>query len=247
MLLPREYDLVFWTYDQRDAVTLILRINDFLSRYGADHMPVYLAGERVTLDVAMLAEALADWTSDDDLLATGLTSANGLVLRITIGKRVYPNVRFPNTLSIGFNLDYLTGIHPLLTFGRLQGMFTFCIGLFRPYYAYGNKSDEINYSEKREQIWHAIDSDKVPVAIEWFNYFDPAMVERLGGAEKLLSAPVYLAKPVEELGGIMLILQQEPFDYKNPKHLQRRQVVESYLDLSRLHELYPRQKPWWKS
>lgn len=240
MLLPRDYDQVFWTFDKHDLALLILRVNEFFSQYGRDYMPLYLEGKEIPLTAEGIKEALITAWGREDGIATGLKSSNDIVLRSTIQNKEYPNVRFLNTLSIGFDLKHLVGMRPVLTLDRLQEIFIFCAKLFVPFYAYSCKSGEINVSPEHQRIWNMIDTKKVPIAIEWFNYFSPEWVERFGGLEKLLAAPVFQAKPVEALGGVILILQQEPFDYTNADHLRNRHRVEEYLELPRLHQLFPR-------
>jgi hypothetical protein len=111
--------------------------------------------------------------------------------------------------------------------------------LFEPYYGRLEKAGELNDpGSSYREIFNSIDLSKVPATIEWFNYFGPEWVGRFGGVEKLLSAPVVLAEPVEGLGGVVLILQEEPFDYRNPRHLHKRTLAEAHLDLPRLHQLF---------
>jgi hypothetical protein len=241
MLLPTDFDLIFYAYGRRDAVSLTLEVNKYLSILGADYMPRYLSGKNIVLDADIVAEAFQDWRRDLTL-AVGLTSANGLVLKFTVSEENYENVQFPNNMRIGLNWEHITDTSNGLSFDQLYKLFKFCIKLFEPYYAYGSKCGEVNHSNSYWQIFQTIDSDKVPVAIEWFNYFDSEMVDRLGGKEKLLSAPVYIIEPDKELNGLLLVLQKEPFDYLNSEHLKNREVVEDYLDLNRLHALFPRQR-----
>lgn len=240
MLLPTDYDQVFWTFSKHNHAPLIMRINEFFSQYGRDYMPLYLEGKAITLTAEGIKEALIRSWGREDGIATGLKSANGIVLRMTIQNKEYPNVRFSNTLSIGFDLKHLIGTQPMLTLNQLKEIFVFCARLFTPFFSYSCKSGEINVSPERQRIGQMVDTQKVPIAIEWFNYFSPEWVERFGGGEKLLAAPVFQAEPVEELGGIILILQAEPFDYTNPDHLGNRHRVEEYLELPRLHQRFQR-------
>lgn len=239
MLLPTDYNQVFWTFGKHNPAMLTLRINDFLAQYGRAYMPLYLAGKEVTLAKASLEKDFAAWGNEDGM-AVGLKSSNGIVLRITTHYKEYKNISVSNTLRIGFDLKHLRGPQPMLTLDRLKEIFVFCARLFVPFWGYSSKSGEINVSSEHQRMWQIIDLDKVPVAIEWFNYFSPEWVERFGGQEKLLAAPVFQAEPVAELGGVVLILQPEPFDYTNPEHLDNRRRVEQYLNLAHLHQIFPR-------
>ena len=62
------------------------------------------------------------------------------------------------------------------------------------------------------------------------------MTINLGGVDKLLSAPVFSAEYLEEMKGVFLVLQKDPFNYKNPEHLNNRKRVEEYLDLREIHK-----------
>lgn len=83
-----------------------------------------------------------------------------------------------------------------------------------------------------------VDESKVPRLIHWYNYFGPEFVRQLGGLEKLLAGPVWLAEEIEDLGGVTWVLQREPFDDDNPKHLERQQDAMEYLKLFDIHKQY---------
>ncbi len=238
MLLPTDYNLIFWAHGKRDAISLTESINRLFATYGSNYNTVYYGQEKIKLDPMTLNSVFDDGKSEQGLLAIGLKAENGLVLRITIDSNKAANTLFPQTLRIGFNKDHLQGSKPFLTFEQLVEIFRFCLRIFKPYYAYVAEDGEINYSLERQQRRRNIDIGKVPVAIEWFNYFDERWSDRLGGENKLLLAPVFLTESVKELNGITLILQKEPFDYKNPDHLQKRQAVEDYLDFKQLHQAF---------
>lgn len=240
MLLPRDYNMVFWSYEPKNGVELLSQVNSYMRELGKDYMPVFLAGEEISLEPDSLENTLGSWRSDSGLLATGLTSKNDIALRMTVGAPVRRNIRKPEVLSLGFKNEQITGETPLLDFEQLQKLFVFCLELFRPFYAYFSKSGEININPRYREAFYAVDSDKVPIAIEWFNYFDPGMVQRLGGTEKILSAPGYHKSIVRALGGVLLILQRHPFDYNNAEDLDRRLLVETFLDLDSKRAKYQR-------
>ncbi len=88
-----------------------------------------------------------------------------------------------------------------------------------------------------------VKSKEVPQIIHWYNYFGSDFVERLGGAEKLLQAPIHLAERLEE--GILWVLQPEPFDDANPEHRARQEAATEYLDLPTIHQRFMKTLPKW--
>ena len=101
---------------------------------------------------------------------------------------------------------------------------------------------ELIITDRIDKLRFSVDLAKVPDTIHWFNYFDAEMAERLGGNTKLLSAPAYHVAELESPPGIVLVLQREPFDFHNPAHRQRHEEVAKYLELQRLHDLYPKKR-----
>jgi hypothetical protein len=80
------------------------------------------------------------------------------------------------------------------------------------------------------------DVERVPTSIEWMTYFGPELVERIGD-KKFHRIPEGEVKEVG--GGILFILQREPFSYAVPDHLARQKRLNKYLTLDRIHKLYP--------
>lgn len=244
----KDYTMVFWADEGREPVETVLKINDFLRQYGDDYVLKYLNDRvEVVMDRQSLTERCDPSRRKDELLTQSYFSCNRIWFtlstgRITYNRRVSPQMQpTPEALKFEFDLQHLLGPRPAFDFDQLKGLFWYCLHLFAPYYGRLQMTGEVNYEvSPYREIAYTIDLTKVPAAIEWFNFFSPDWVERLGGPEKLLSAPVFLAQPVEELGGVVLILQQEPFDYTNPEHLHNRRRVEQYLNLSQLHQMSPR-------
>jgi len=87
------------------------------------------------------------------------------------------------------------------------------------------------------QAGRKTDVERVPTSVEWMTYFGPELVEKIG-AEKFQRAPEGEIREVG--GGILFILQREPFSYENPDHRARQRRLNKYLDLDRIHKLYPR-------
>lgn len=243
----KDYAMVFWADEEREPVETVLKINDFLSQYGDDYLLRYL-NDRV--EVAMDRQALSDRCDPnrrkDELLTQSYFSRNRLWFALSTGRTEYTRRVAPQmmpateVLKFEFDREHLLGPSPAFDFGRLYELFGYCLHLFKPYYGWLEKGVEGDYETAYTEIFNSIDIHKVPVAVHWFNYFSPQWAERLGGLEKLLAAPAFLAEPAEALGGIVLILQEEPFDYKNPDHLRNRHRIEDYLNLRHLQQLLKR-------
>lgn len=241
----KDYAMVFWADEAREPVDTVLQVNDFLRQYGEDYVLRYLIDQvEIAMDRQSLTERCDPNRRKDELLTQSYFSHNRIWFSLSTGRTEYTRRVAPQmmpaieTLKFEFDLEHLRGPDAAFSFNRLKELFGYCIRLFVPFYAFNSKNGEINDSPEYHRLWKSIDVNKVPIAIEWFNYFGPDWVERFGSLEKLLAAPVFLAEPVEELGGAILILQEEPFDYTNPDHLQNRRRVEDYLELPRLHQLF---------
>ena len=239
MLLPRDYNHIFWADGKHDPALIILQVIQFLRRYGEEHMPIMLADREIELDVDVIRTALLDWGNEDGV-AVGLRSKSDIALRITTNTKEYQNVLFHDTLRIGFNANHVCGPKATFTLKHLEQIFLFCVEMFNPFYGFCRKSGEINHSSKMQQLNREVDVRKLPVAIEWFNYFNPDWVSRLGGPERLLAAPALHVDTVSPTNGVILILQEAPFDYLDPVHLENRNSVEEYLQLAQLQQVYRR-------
>lgn len=242
----KDYAMVFWADEEREPVETVLKIDDFLRPYGEDYVLKYLNDRvEVAMDRQALAERCDPNRRKDELLTQSYFSGNRIWFALSTGRTEYNRRMAPQmmpateVLTLEFDSTHLQGADPALDFIRLQEIFWYCLHLFAPYYGRLQMTGEVNYeASPYREISYTIDLTKVPAAIEWFNYFNPEWVDRLGGLEDFLTAPVLLAEPVEGLGGVVLILQEEPFDYRNPRHLQNRALVEAHLDLPRLHQLF---------
>lgn len=81
------------------------------------------------------------------------------------------------------------------------------------------------------------DVERVPTSVEWMTYFGPELVERIG-EKKFHRVP---EGEIREIGGgILFILQREPFSYEEPDHRARQRRLNKYLEIDRIHKLYPR-------
>ena len=168
-----------------------------------------------------------------------LDSPSGLVMSLSVDAPEF--VRDFDVLTVGIDSEHLTGPQAMFGFDSLYTMFTESIKLFRPFWAAVRDSDIVLTDEFRE-IRLSVDGTKLPFAIDWLNYFDQDMAERLGGVQKLLDAPAYLVERAEDPVGIILALQRQPFDCHDLEDLRRQRKIAEYLDLPKLHAMYPRQR-----
>ena len=128
----------------------------------------------------------------------------------------------------------LTLLENLASLYFLTTIFSFIVELFSPFYAYSSKAGEINYSYEYQEKSKKFGRTKLPIAIEWFNYFDSDWTNRLGGFDKLQGSSAYRVTRLGQQNGSMLILQREPFDYRNENHIKKRLQVEKDLELTKL-------------
>jgi len=77
-------------------------------------------------------------------------------------------------------------------------------------------------SSRRPKVYHG-----VKLELEWFSYYSPADLSIIG-RERFDNLRTCYEK-YDFMGGIMIILQEEPFDERNPKHIARRLQAEKEL------------------
>jgi hypothetical protein len=168
-----------------------------------------------------------------------LESSSGLVISLGVDAPLV--VRDFDVLSVGLDTKHVEGPQALFSFEQLHALFVESLDIFHPFWATTYDKETI-MTDKINKLRFSVDLRKVPDTIYWFNYFGAEMVERLGGKAKLLGAPAYSVAESESPSGIVLILQREPFNFHNPTHRQRQEEVVKYLQLERLHDLYPKKR-----
>jgi hypothetical protein len=177
--------------------------------------------------------------SDYDTLDLFLDSPSGVSISLGVDAPVF--VRDFDALAIGMDTEHLVGTQALFGFDKLYTLFTESIKLFQPFW--GEVCDhELTRTDRIDSLRSSIDRTLIPDTIHWFNYFDEEMVERLGGRTKLRAAPVYQVAEWDNPPGLLLVLGRDPFDYHNPEHRQRHDEITQYLELDRLHKLYPKRR-----
>lgn len=234
------YSLCLYGYPPHDAVTLLPRFIELVHQAAGQSLVWWSAPNRpVPTSPEGWAALIAEKRDPEDgAIDQTLASPSGLSMLLSADWP--PVARDFDVLCFEMAPEHLTGPQAMFDFDSLFTLFTESVRLFRPFSARVNDR-ELTRTEIGD-IYLSVDTTRVPATIYWFNYFAQDMVERLGGMEKLLAAPAYRVTPVEEPPGVILILQRELFDYHHPEHRRRHEEITQYLDLSRLHTLYPKQR-----
>jgi len=233
------YSMVLWAKGKRDPVRLIREIHNYMAKhFGKAFTPDTIDGDqKIKLDDEYLERYIWLCTTNDGMFHSFLKAGDELRFNLTLNRP--PKLSLPEVLSINYLKTSVLRGEPPFNFDNLLGLFQFAIRLFEPFWGTIWDSDQTT-TDELQKLRLRVDGQMIPYAIHWFNYFGPDMIKRMGGGEKLLSAPVFLAEPVPETGGILIVLQQTPFDYTLEAHRKRQQAVQDYLELSKLHQVYLR-------
>lgn len=243
----KDYAMIFWASKDKDPIDTILKVNNFLHQYGNDYFLDYLNEDtKIEMSKETLARRVKDRQEKGSPISQSYFSSNHIWFSCSTGVKKFfeESANFqtkflPETLKFEFDLKHFQGKNPVISLTMLRELFEFCLDLWDPFYGRIQKNGEVNDPTfSYREIANKIILSKVPVAIEWFNYFNAEWVENLGGLDKVLAAPVWHVELVEKSGGVILILQNTPFDYRDSNHLQKRRVVEDYFNLRQLHQLF---------
>jgi hypothetical protein len=238
------YGVVLWGYPPHkfetilpSVIALLDRLTDRSLVWHHRDQPSRIAPASHDQWVA-LAKELQEQSNFRSLDAS-LTSTSGL--SISVGFNAPAFVRNFDVLAINLNAEHLLGTQAIFTFEETYTLFTKSIDLFQPFWS-EVCDHELTRTDEIDSLRFSVDRTQVPDTIHWFNYFDHEMVKRLGGEKKLLTAPAYEVRKWENPPGILLILQREPFDIHNLEHREKYEEIVQYLELDRLHSLYPRKR-----
>jgi hypothetical protein len=237
------YGILLWGYPPHEAETILPNVIGAVDELSGQTLGWHLENQPdgpapLSAD-QWVALAKQQRDQEDHALVLVLDSSSGLSISLTLG---FPqHVRNFDVLSIDFGIEHLVGRTTMFNYEKLYSLFVELISLFEPFWA-RITDEELITADGFGKIHLSVDVTKVPATIHWFNYFDDEIADRLGGREKLRSAPVYQVKEWENPPGIILVLQREPFDFHNQEHRQRHAEVTRYLDLDRLQSLYPKRR-----
>ncbi len=99
----------------------------------------------------------------------------------------------------------------------------------RVYHTY---DEPIHYPDGRMTFRRPRVLCKVPLELQWFTYYAPWDLAIIGRERFERLRTCY--EKVEFMGGILVILQEEPMDKRNPEHIRRRKRAEKELGLDQL-------------
>ena len=233
-----EYSMILWAEGTRDPEKLIRSVSGYLhTEFGEMFVPDKCDGKRIPSSTASLTQFIQRNTAKDSVFHVLLSSEDELRFSLTLDQP--PELLLPEVMTLNFLRASVLSQAPPLSFRNLLALFQYAVNQFAPIWADFRDSEQ-SITDDLQQLRLRVDGRKTPYSIGWFNYFGPAMVKRMGGANKLLSAPVFLAEFDARSDGVLLILQEEPFDYYNMTHRAHQQTVENYLGLPELHEKYAR-------
>lgn len=237
------YTMVLWGYPPHDAVTVLPSVIDLANAVAGQDLTWHIESQEDCPIPASREEwiQLAERRKNREhgVLDLFLYSLGGIVVGLSLDPPAY--VRDFDVLTIGFDSKHIEGVRPIFPFHKLRDLFTRTVGLFRPFW--GAVWDrEVSITDEANRIRLTVDGTKVPYRVDWLNYFGAAMVERMGGQQKLLIAPAYEVTPMRDPAGVLLILQEEVLDFHNSHHRQRLRAINEYLELGRLHTLYRRDR-----
>lgn len=101
-----------------------------------------------------------------------------------------------------------------------------------------NADNAIVYDERRylgmpkRRYFKGPNRRQYSAKIGWFTYFGPRLLDFLG-QDRFSKLRTYVEK-YELNGGLMVVLQEEPFRNDNPEHMKRRMRAEAELNLDKL-------------
>lgn len=258
----RLYTMIVWHQGVDDPVETVWRIAQSLA---AMDLPIrYAAREPCPLDTRDAVRELVEEgygrkgdEIDDSMgsrafnLLTAPPGENPVSLHFTTGAR---DPRYIDSYYLRFRADADDMALPI-ALQDLDRLFREWVSIIRPFWGAiieNNNQRRIlgsdqGYASTFDQFEdfpiNLVKAKEVPQIIHWYNYFGPAFIERLGGAEKLLRAPIHLAERLED--GILWVLQPELFDDANPQHRARQEAASEYLDLPAIHQSYMKKLPKW--
>lgn len=166
------------------------------------------------------------YADDQSLVNIPLDGENGIAFSSTIYLR---ESIVPNVVNLKFSSELLQA--GTITIADLKALFADVIPAFQAYHAsiYDRQS---NRRPGGPKYFRTPSFRSYPIELGWITYFGPEMIEFLG-RERFAELHTCVEK-YDLHGGIMVILQEEPFCEDNPQHRERQAQAESELRLSEL-------------
>jgi hypothetical protein len=120
----------------------------------------------------------------------------------------------------------------------LLALFRSVISSFNPDFGYvydQEHADRPNYGERRFEF----DSRRVPDALFWINYYGPEWAKNLGADRIERLRPSVASLEWLDNGGVLIAIQDAPYDEGNAAHREHQLELERVLGLEELQASFP--------
>jgi hypothetical protein len=140
------------------------------------------------------------------------------------------------SLTLDFTEENIMLNDSKLSSPALRRLFLDFVQSLNPEYAVIRRQPPITDTWYQE-VRVSIDTTKIPVTLEWINYFSWDWVRRLGEKqfERVREGEVKWLS-----NGIIYEIQAEPFSYTNAEHVARQKWANAHFELNKLYRKYPR-------
>jgi hypothetical protein len=231
------YELILWRESMTNPQETVYRTLSFLADIDESLRAKYIYMKEFELSPKQIAKTIQKGASEMPDLGSNFTvttTLDSLTYSYSFSVGI-SNPMFSNVFVMKIPRSKVEGNNSILTFDRVQFIFQGLVEVFDPFW--GAISNNLNF-QRFVKVSQQIDCFKIPSAIHWFNYFDRYVLERLN-PDRVLSAPFHSVVKLKSQG-VMAILQEEPFNDRDPDHLQRQYEVMEYLNFNELYCQYPR-------
>lgn len=197
-------------------------VDSSISIGSADQLNIALVSKELSKELD--ASTVERFDDDQTSLRICLHGEKGIEFSSSIHLVQAPT---PNVINLKFSSEHLQS--ETLTLSNLKELFSELISVFQADHASIYDRESIHRS-KHPKYLKTANFRSYPIEMEWITYFGPQMIELLG-RERFTNLHTCVEK-YDLHGGIMVILQEDPFDEDNPQHQERRIQAERELHLS---------------
>lgn len=175
---------------------------------------------------------------NESLVNIPLHGENGIEFSATI---YFHETIVPNVINLQFTSEHLE--KRIVTLTDLKALLAEVIPVFRAYEAsvYHNYHIKIPLPdlgpgafgfEEPKYVIRTSDHRSYTLDLDWITYYGPKLLEHIGSAR--FAALQTCAEKYKLHGGIVVVLQEEPFRVDDPVHRERQARAEAELQLSEL-------------
>lgn len=136
--------------------------------------------------------------------------------------------------TLDFEKEHLDPVNGVFSSESLQHLFMELVQNCTPDYAVLRRLPSL-MDDWYEETRTSINTRKVPVTLEWFNFFSWDWATRIG-EKRFDNCPIGEVRRLSY--GLLYIMQNEPFSYDNPEHRSRQQEVNKHFELEKLYRKY---------